>query len=564
METNLLYYGDNFDIMKRYIEDESIDLVYLDPPFNSSQNYNVIFDEKDGSKSASQIRAFEDTWHWNLDSQKEFESIVLRADKVSDVMQAFRTFLGTNDMMAYLAMMAPRLIELHRVLKPTGSIYLHCDPTANHYLKILMDAIFGADLLQSQIIWQRVTAHNDKVGFAINYDTILHYSKTEEIIWNPQYQPYDEEYTEKFYRFIDLDSGRRYRLSDMTAAGIRNGESGGPLILDGNTIYPSPGRHWALGLNEGESVQDALNRLYKDGRIQYSPGKMPAYKRYLDEMPGKLAQAIWIDIPPVSPQAKEKLGYPTQKPQALLERIINASSDEGDVVLDPFCGCGTAISAAQHLNRGWIGIDITHLAITLIKSRLKDTFGGTLDYKVIGEPVSLEDASELAKQDPYQFQWWALGLVGARPAEGKKGADKGIDGRILFFESPSDKKAKQIIISVKSGKVSSSHIRDLKGVLEREKAAIGVYISLNPATRDMNEEAANAGFYKSGELGAASYPKVQILTIEDLLDGKTILSPSYVRDREGNRTFKRAPREKKLKKEKNKAVTLDKFFEEDA
>lgn len=494
--------------------------------------------------------AFEDTWHWNLESQSEYENIVLRADKVSDVMQAFRTFLGTNDLMAYLSMMAPRLIELHRVLKPTGSIYLHCDPTAGHYLKILMDEIFGIDNFLNEIIWERFNFHADAHRWGRLHDVILFYSKDKENIrYFTQRRPYDESYIKSHFKADE--NGRLFRYDNALAAG-----QGPSRMFFGKMLPPKPGTHWRWS-------QENIDKLIAAGRIVLTSKGQPTVIRYLDEMPGHPIGDVWTDIPEINSQAKERLGYPTQKPQPLLERIINASSSDGDLVLDPFCGCGTAVSTAQQLNRRWIGIDITHLAIALIKSRLKDTFGDTLNYKVIGEPVGIEGASELAKQDPYQFQWWALGLVGARPAEGKKGADKGIDGRILFFESPSDKKAKQIIISVKSGKVSSSHIRDLKGVLVREKAAIGVYISLNPPTKDMIEEAASAGFYKSGELGSTSYPKIQILTIEDLLGGKGISSPRYQKTREGDVTFKRAPVNKKPSKDTSLLKpTLSEFGED--
>lgn len=499
MEGNLLYYGDNLDILRRHIKDEVVDLIYLDPPFNSNRSYNILFDEKNGSQSASQIRAFEDTWHWNLESQKEYENIVSRADKVSDVMQAFMTFLGSNDLMAYLAMMAPRLIELHRVLRSTGSIYLHCDPTANHYLKILMDSVFGTKNFRNEIIWYYYNKIHDyrKNMFPNAADTILFYAK-------------------------DINSDFTYhQLKEMRDEPIKQ-------------------------LRRKKVNGKMVNVKNEEGHVIY---RMKS-DRTIDN--------IWR-IPCLQHASTERLGFPTQKPQTLLERIIKASSNEGDLILDPFCGCGTAISAAQHLNRRWIGIDITYLAITLIKTRLKDAFGDDIEYKVIGEPVSLSDANELAKQDPYQFQWWALGLVGARPVERKKGSDKGIDGRILFFESPSDKKAKQIIISVKSGKVSPMHIRDLKGVVEREKAAIGVYITLNAPTRDINEEAANAGFYKSIELSESIYPKIQILTIEGLLNGKKILSPVFMKSRNGNITFKQAPKDKKSIKKEKMLPTLDEF-----
>jgi SAM-dependent methyltransferase len=268
--------------------------------------------------------------------------------------------------------------------------------------------------------------------------------------------------------------------------------------------------------------------------VQPKPGGVPRFKRYLDDQRGKPLGDVWIDIPPLNSQAKERLGYPTQKPEVLLERIITLSSNEGDTVLDPFCGCGTTIAAAQKLGRRWIGIDITNLAISLIRHRLADTFGSAAEYEVIGEPVSLPDAAQLARDDPYQFQWWALGLVGARPVEQKKGADKGIDGRIYFHEGDTTK-TKQIILSVKAGHLTVAHLRDLRGVLDREKAEIGALICLEEPTAPMRKECASAGFYASPW---GKHPRLQILTIEDLLTGKTIKRPPA----HTSVTFKRAPR----------------------
>jgi len=279
-----------------------------------------------------------------------------------------------------------------------------------------------------------------------------------------------------------------------------------------------------------------MQKLHDDGMLYYSKNGVPWKKLYLAQMPGVAASSVWTDINPIHSQAAERLGYPTQKPEALLERIIKASSNEGDVVLDPFCGCGTATVAAQKLGRHWIGIDITHLAVTLIKTRLKDSFGleAGKDYDVVGEPVSLPDAEALAATDPWQFQWWALGLVGARPTEQKKGADKGIDGRLYFHEGTSD--TKQIVLSVKAGKTGAAHVRDLRGVVEREHAAIGVLITMQEPTAHMRREAAEAGFYDSPW---GSHPRLQILTVAELLEGKRIDYPAF----EGtNRTFKRAPR----------------------
>ena len=527
-DKNQLYYGDNLDVLRRYVRDESVDLVYLDPPFNSRQDYNVLFAEKDGSRSSSQIHAFEDTWEWNLDSQRAYEEIVETGGRVADAMRAFHTFLGNSDMMAYLAMMAPRLVELRRVLKETGSIYLHCDPTASHYLKILMDAVFGGQNFLTEIIWKRSSAHSDgKQGRKQHgriHDVLLFYSKGVDWKWSSVHTSYDEDYVKDFYKYVEEGTGRRYRLGDLTGPGG---------AAKGNPMYEVMGvrRYWRY-------TQENMARLIKEGRVvQTKPGGVPAYKRYLDEMPGVPIQDVWTDISPIGAQAQERLGYPTQKPEALLERILKASSNEGDVVLDPFCGCGTTIQVAQKLNRRWIGIDITHLAIGLIKKRLSDAFGEEIRaaYEVIGEPTDVAGAAALAEQDKYQFQWWALGLVGARPAEQKKGADRGIDGR-LYFHDDSKGTSKQILFSVKAGGVTVSQIRDLRGTLEREKAEIGVFLCFEPPTKPMMKEAAEAGFYKSPD--GTSYPRMQVLTVEQLLNGQQVEYPRYARDN----TFKQAPR----------------------
>lgn len=543
MPANKLYYGDNLDVLRRYVRDESVDLVYLDPPFNSRQDYNVLFAEKDGTRSASQIMAFEDTWEWNQESAQAYETLVENGGRVAEAMVAFHTFLGGSDMMAYLAMMAPRLVELHRVLKETGSIYLHCDPTASHYLKMLMDGIFGPTNFVNEIQWKRSSAHSDAKQGAKHFgrvsDCLLFYSKSPARTWNPQYTPYDKEYVDRDYRRVDSD-GRRYRIDNLQGPGG---------AAKGNPLYEFLGvtRYWRYS-------KENMERLYKEGRIiQTRPGAVPQYKRYLDEMPGVPVQNIWIDIPVINNRSAEKLGYPTQKPEALLERIILASSNEGDTILDPFCGCGTAIAVAEKLKRHWIGIDITHLAVNLIKTRLRDHFGEEVGkaYDIIGEPVSVKDAAELAKQDPFQFQSWALGLVGARVAtSAKKGADRGIDGRLYFHDDKSGK-SKQVILSVKAGEnINVAHVRDLRGVIDREKADIGVLISMEKPSKPMMKEAAEAGSYKS-PFTEERFPRIQILTIADLLKGDQIAYPRLL-----DATYKRAPRARE-KEAVNMALPLD-------
>jgi site-specific DNA-methyltransferase (adenine-specific) len=450
---------------------------------------------------------------------------------------ALREFVGSNQMMAYLVMMAARLVELQRVLKPTGSLYLHCDPTASHYLKIVMDTIFGVENYRNEIIWKRTSARSDSHKWNHIHDVILFYSKSDTFTWNRQFIPYDEQYTDKFYHFVEPKTNRRYASDNLTADGTRNGSSG--EIWRGINVR-AKGLHWKYQIEK-------LEELDKQGKIIWplKKGGVPRYKRYLDEMPGLALQSIVTDILPLSAQSTEKLGYPTQKPLALLERIIQASSNEGDLVLDPFCGCGTAIAAAQKLNRRWIGIDITHLSISLMKYRLKDMYGLTekQNYVVIGEPEDLESAHALAHSDRYQFQWWALSLVQAKPLggdggkEGKKGSDKGMDGVLSFMDEKD--KLQRVLVQVKSGHVKSGDVRDLRGVVEREGAAMGVFITLEPPTSDMLTEAVSVGYFTS-RVWQKDYPRIQILTIEELLSGKGIEMPPSAYG-----TFKQAGKVKK-------------------
>jgi site-specific DNA-methyltransferase (adenine-specific) len=528
MSGNALFYGDNLDILRRYIRDESVDLVYLDPPFNSNATYNVLFADKSGTQSEAQIKAFEDTWQWDRAAAGAYQETVESGGDVSRAMQAFRTVLGTNDMLAYLSMMAPRLVELRRVLKATGSIYLHCDPTASHYLKVLMDAVFGPRCFKNEIVWKRTTTHSDSRTWSRVADVLLFFSRGEEFTWNIPRERHSETYIRSKYRHDDGD-GRKYQLHDMTSPNPRP-----------NMMYEWKGfSHPLKGWRFSRETMAALDRVGKiwyplrpDGSLDTS--RRPRIKRYLDEQPGVVMGTIWSDISPINSQAQERLGYPTQKPEALLERIVAASSNEGDLVLDPFCGCGTTIAAAQKLERRWIGIDITHLAIGLIKHRLRDSFG-KVEYDVIGEPTTVSAARQLATEDPFQFQYWALGLVGARKSEQKRGADQGIDGRLYFHDNPREG-AKQIILSVKSGeRIGVRDVRDLRGVIEREKAQIGVLIALHQPTHPMRREAASAGFYESPW---GKHPSLQILTIEELLDGKGIDAPTG----RANVTFKQAPR----------------------
>jgi DNA modification methylase len=526
--SNTLYYGDNLEVLRLYGKADSVDLVYLDPPFNSNQDYNVLFAEHDQTRSASQIKAFGDTWKWDEGAARACREVIEAGGRVSQAMQAFHSFLGDSDMTAYLAMMAPRLTELHRVLKSTGSLYLHCDPTASHYLKMLLDAVFGPANFKSEIVWKRSTAHSDtKQGRRQHgrlHDVLLFYTKSDSWTWNAIHTPYESDYVESKYQLVEPKTGRRYMLDNLTGPGG---------AAKGNPSYEVLGvtRYWRYS-------KERMARLIKEGRIvQPSPGSVPRYKRYLDEMPGVPVQDLWTDISAINSQAQERLGYPTQKPEALLERIIAASSNEGDAVLDPFCGCGTTVAVAERLKRTWTGIDITPLAITLVRQRLRDAFGDTVKYEVIGEPVSVKDARALAEEDPFHFQTWALGLVGARPAQTKRGADRGIDGRIYFHDSRKTGTTKQVILSVKGGGTSVKDVRELDAVVKRENAEIGVLITMEDPTRPMRSEAAGAGSYASPMGG--KYPRLQILTIEQLLDGRRIDYPAI--SQRADKTFKRAP-----------------------
>lgn len=533
---NALYFGDNLDVLRESIASESIDLIYLDPPFNSARDYNILFSSPKGQSSEAQITAFEDSWHWGEQAEREFGEIVRCGNtNVSEIVQALRRFLGENDMMAYLTMMANRLLELHRVLKPIGSLYLHCDPTSSHYLKIVLDGVFGKEYYKTEISWRRQSAHNDAKQGRKQYgnvrDTIFFYTKSNNWKWTWQYTPYDKKYIDDFYKHIEPGTNRRYRLSDITGPGGAG---------KGNPHYEILGitRYWRFS-------QEKMNAMIAEGRvIQTKPGTVPAQKRYLDEMPGIALQNDWDDINPVS--GSEYLGYPTQKPISLLERIVIASSNEGDVVLDPFCGCGTAVHAAQKLARKWVGIDITHLAVSLIEKRLKDAFAG-IEIEVHGTPKDHGGATDLAVRDKYQFQWWACSLVNAQPFQGKKkGSDGGIDGLIFFQDDNTSHK--KIVVSVKGGdNVNVAMVRDFAHVIAREKAEIGLFVTLASPTKPMLTEAVKEGYYTSPVTGKA-FPKLQILTIEGLLAGtERALYPDLT---QGSTTFKKAKIEEKTAEQK--------------
>ncbi|WP_072380880.1 DNA methyltransferase [Novosphingobium sp. NDB2Meth1] len=506
--TNTLYYGDNLHVLREHVKDESVDLIYLDPPFNSNANYNILFKSPEGHNADAQIEAFEDTWHWNEKAEDAFDEVMRSGNTAAfELLRAMRAFLGANDMMAYLAMMAVRLLELHRVLKPTGSLYLHCDPTASHYLKLLLDGVFGAKYYRNEIIWKRTSAHGDaSVGFGDVTDAIFYYSKSEKTIWNRQFSPLTDKHVSEKYGNVDAE-GRRYTTRDLRSPSPRPN-----LTYEYKGYKPHP---------NGWSISRELMERYDAEGLLYFPSKADGrirLKIFLDERQGRPLQNLWDDIPPINSRAQERLGYPTQKPLALLERIIAASSNEGDVVLDPFCGCGTAVHAAQKMGRQWLGIDVTHLAISLIEKRMKDAFPG-LAFHVEGRPQDLQSALDLAERDKYQFQWWAVSLVDALPFGGKKkGADGGIDGYIYF--KPDGKRTEKAIVSVKGGRnVDVKMIRDLHSAMEREKAPFGVFICVGLPTGPMEREAAAVGVWEN-EYTGRKHPRLQILTLAELFRGK--------------------------------------------
>jgi len=563
MAKSILYYGDNLDVLRTHVKDDSIDLIYLDPPFNSKRDYNVLFQERDEKDSEAQIRAFGDYWKWDRNAAQTYRDLVDEEaedrgvpTKLVALMESLHGFLGENDMMAYLAMMAIRTVELRRVLKPTGSLYLHCDPTSSHYLKLILDAVFGPERFVNEIIWRRTGSHKPSRSFGPIHDSILFYSKTDAYYFKPVKRPYSRQHVQG--RYTPDATGRLKFTSGgnvLSGAGKTKGESGATW----RGFDPSAkGRHWAVPgflteqMPEGFSdlgVLAKLEALYAAKLIDIVPGTAwPTPVRYLGSDDGNPTGDIWAyqpgtdntlhgtdkgidhDVAWLGPTDPERLGYQTQKPVGLVERIISASCPEEGTVLDPFCGCGTAVHAAQKMGRPWVGIDITHLAISLIRSRLDAAFPA-LKYGVRGEPSDVESARVLAEQDAYQFQWWALHMIGARPVgdgtgrEGKKGSDKGIDGVIRFRDDPAADKSQRIIVSVKAGRnLAPAMVRDLRGTIERDKAPIGVLLTMHEPSPQMRAEAAKAGPWKS-PTWQREYPKIQILTVAEAFAGKRVEYP---------------------------------------
>ncbi len=524
---NKLYYGDNLDVLRKYIRDESVDLCYIDPPFNSKRNYNQIYNNV-GTEDAAQAQAFIDTWTWDEAAERGFKEIMSNTGGVFtaqsiDLISGLEKVLKKGSLLSYLVSMTLRIAEIYRVLKPTGSFYFHCDPTASHYLKLVIDAVFCARRgeYQNEIIWKRTSAHSDSSTCGNSHDTLLFYTKSDEFTWNKQYQKYDDTYVESHYRMKDKD-GRLFRTDNLTAMGL----SGGGYTYEWNGVT----KLWRL-------PKDRMQELHDKGRVRYTKTGTAEFIRYLDEMPGMPLQDTWGDIPPINSQAKERLGYPTQKPEGLLERIIQASSNKGDLILDAYCGCGTTVSVAQHLERNWIGIDITYQSISLILKRLEDTFGAKVleNIELNGVPKDIESAVALAekKEDRTrkEFEKWAVLTYSNNRAiiNEKKGGDGGIDG--VLFTLDIDSKGKQehpkVLFSVKSDKVLNPKVvRELNGALEREGAVAGYLLTLYPM-KNLVKDSKQYGTYKN-KLYGKDFPKIQVISTQEILDGSRLDLPTVL------------------------------------
>jgi len=531
--SNKLYYGDNLDVLRKYIKDETVDLCYIDPPFNSKRNYNQIYLNQ-GKEDKAQSQAFIDTWEWNTRTEKELNEIydnekALYSKQTIMLMQGLVNVIDKGSLMAYLVSMTIRIAEIHRVLKDTGSFYLHCDPTASHYLKLVCDGIFcakGGDF-KNEIIWRRHYSHNDGYKFGWIHDVLLFYTKSDKYTYNTQFIPYDDEYIKKNYTLTDDKTGKKYRSVSMNAQG-----QGEPKYFGNNLLYPPKGTHWRW-------TQERINEAINSGIIYFTKNGVPRYKQFLENVEGLTVQDTWIDFYSLSSHDKERLGYPTQKPETLLERIINTSTNKKDVVLDAFCGCGTTIAVAERLKRTWIGIDITFQSISLILHRLEKSFGENkfqkMDIELNGIPKDIESAIALANKvddrTRKEFEKWCVLTYSKNRAaiNEKKGKDGGIDGIAYIQDFKGDKKQeqelKQIVFSVKSDlKPKPSYVRDLIGVMQRENAVMGIFITLYEPTKDMIQEAEKQGIYEN-KMFNLEFPKVLIVSVKDILNNHRLNIP---------------------------------------
>jgi len=529
-----LYFGDNLGVLQEHVEANSVDLVYLDPPFNSKAQYNLLYETPGNERETAQRMVFRDTWSWGDEAEFCYEAVLGHGGEVAAIVNALTHALKRSDTMAYLVMMAARLIEIHRVLKADGSLYLHCDPTASHYLKLVLDAIFGPSNYRNEINWRRTSAHNDAKQGRKQYgnvrDVIFFYTSSDEWRWNQQYTPYDPDYLENEYRHGAKGGG--YKETDATAAKPggdtsyiwrvkRREDSKERWQPDFDDEYKIPRKSWEYrGVPPYQGRFWAYSRanlkaFWDKGELIHRETGMPRIIQYANEMPGVPLQNDWQDIRP-APKS-EALGYPTQKPLALLRRIIQASSNKGDVVLDPFCGCGTTVHAAAELERQWIGIDVSYYAVRLIERRLKANFGSQFAVPIDGIPADLASAEALADRDPYGFQQWAVGELGCQLwNDGKKGADTGIDGEMWFLSGPGN--AGRLLAQVKGGKnVGAPKVREFRAVLEREKAQMGVFFTRGEPTADMRKEAASFGIHR---IGSTSLPRLQLVSLSSWFAGQ--------------------------------------------
>jgi DNA modification methylase len=541
--------GDNLGLLGE-LASSSVDLVYLDPPWNPKADYNVFFRNAAGQRSEAQRRAFAGTWTWGPVPQDHYDYLTRTARHrgkvpapMSALVTALRDSLGESPIFAYVVEMSIRLVDLHRVLRPTGSLYLHSDPTVSHYLKLILDSLFERRNFRSEVIWKRTGSHNSPYAYRFGpaHDVILYYARSPEAKFLGAHGPYSAEYVASHFRHHD-ERGR-YQDVALTGPGIvEGGDSGKPW---GGYDPRKVGRHWQpasyvykkyRALTGDDLARhpflERFDRLDEAGLIYWTKQRVPRYRFYLDDAPGVPLQDVWTDIAPINSQAHERTGWETQKPLALLERSIAASSRLGDVVLDPFCGCGTALDAAESLGRRWIGMDISWDAIAVMKARLRGRFG--IEVDVDGSPVDVDSARQLSLQKPNgrdQFEAWALTLIDAVPHGGpqRKGADQGADGVITFSGVSGLDLA---IVSVKSGHVQASDVQKLKGAMERHGGAMGVFVTLDEPSGPMKIEAATAGKYASPVSGK-EYERVQLLTIADLLErGKKpdlppLVAPEY-------------------------------------
>lgn len=507
-----LYYGDNLEILSRFISDESVDLVYLDPPFNKNAAYSVIFRDESGRTSDAQMATLEDYWHWGPTPARHYEYLTNSTEHrgavphaVSALMGALHTAIRPSPLLAYLVEMTVRLVELHRVLRATGSLWLHCDPTASHYLKIVLDALFGPEQFLAEVTWKRWSAHGDAKRFGSVHDVLLYYGKTRRATFNKQFARYDPAYVRDRFKFQDSD-GRRWAEQNLVSPNPRPNLTYPYTATNGVTYQPHR--------NGWKVTPERMRTLDQEGRLHFPKrGDRLRLKVYLDEQPGAALQDVWTDIYGVGGTASERLGYPTQKPVALLERIVRASSNPGEVVLDPFCGCGTALEAAADLDRRWIGIDISNLAVKVISDRMAKL---GIEVPVFDWPTEMDGVRQMVDgpDGKHRFETWALARLGL--PENKRGSDAGMDGRI-GFTLPSGK-VETIIVSVKGGRhVGSPEVRDLKGAMARERAATGLLFTLDNPSSKARKEAMEAGFYRS-PVDGRQYRKLLTFSARELLE----------------------------------------------